>query len=233
MRAGWKIFSAHYGDAGTFLKPALLAFSNLDLIRFFHERGLDMEVREDGKVFPATRKSSDVLSLLISACGKQGVSLSFGEPVTGLTKEQSGFTITTSRNRYHASCLVIATGGKSYPATGLTGDGYQFAAGMGHTVTEIAPALAPLLIQEFPFSGLSGMSFPRMHFSVWREGKKLFHHTGDVLFTHTGLSGPESLIVHGISGPGMLYAFHLQTGNAMKGLNVSFWNSRLKRGHAG
>jgi predicted Rossmann fold flavoprotein len=190
---GIENFPAHYGDAGTFLKPALLAFTNHDLIRFFHERGLAMEVREDGKVFPATRKSSDVLSLLISACEKQGVDLRFGEPVTGLTKEQSAFTITTARNRYHASCLVIATGGKSYPATGSTGDGYRFAAGMGHTVTEIAPALAPLLIQEFPFSGLSGMSFPRMHFSVWGEGKKLFHHTGDVLFTHTGLSGPGIL----------------------------------------
>jgi len=190
---GIENFLPHYGDAGTFLKPALLAFTNHDLIRFFHELGLDMEVREDGKVFPATRKSSDVLSLLISACEKQGVALSFGEPVTGITNEQGGFGITTSRNRYHASCLVIATGGASYPATGSSGDGYQFAASMGHTVTEIAPALAPLLIQEFPFSDLSGMSFPRMYFSVWREGKKLFHHTGDVLFTHTGLSGPGIL----------------------------------------
>ena len=190
---GMENFPAHYGDAGTFLKPSLLAFSNRDLIRFFHERGLDMEVREDGKVFPATRKSSDVLSLLISACEKQGVALRFGEPVTGLTKEQAGFTITTSRNRYHAFCLVIATGGASYPATGSTGDGYRFANGMGHTVTEIAPALAPLLIQEFPFSDLAGMSFPRMHFSMGRKGRKLFHHTGDVLFTHTGLSGPGIL----------------------------------------
>jgi len=190
---GIENFLFHYGDAGTFLKPALLAFTNHDLIRFFHELGLDMEVREDGKVFPATRKSSDVLSHLISACEKQGVALIFGEPVTGIKNEQGGFGITTPRNRYHASCLVIATGGASYPATGSSGDGYQFAASMGHTVTEIAPALAPLLIQEFPFSDLSGMSFPRMYFSVWREGKKLFHHTGDVLFTHTGLSGPGIL----------------------------------------
>ena len=190
---GIENFPAHYGEAGTFLKPALLAFSNRDLIGFFQERGLAMEVREDGKVFPATRKSSDVLSLLISACENQGVALRFGEPVTGLTKEQGGFGITTARNRYPASCLVIATGGASYPATGSTGDGYRFAAGMGHTLTEIAPALAPLLIREFPFSDLAGMSFPRMHFSVWREGKKLFHHTGDVLFTHTGLSGPGIL----------------------------------------
>jgi predicted Rossmann fold flavoprotein len=186
-------FLSHYGEAGKFLQPALLAFTNHDLMKFFHERGLAMEVREDGKVFPATRKSSDVLSHLISACEKQGVAMRFGEPVTGLTKEHGGFTITTSRNRYHASCLVIATGGASYPATGSTGDGYRFAASLGHTVTEIAPALVPLLIREFPFFDLAGMSFPGMHFSVWREGKKLFHHTGDVLFTHTGLSGPGIL----------------------------------------
>jgi hypothetical protein len=64
---------------------------------------------------------------------------------------------------------------------------------MGQPVTEIGPALTPLLIRNFPFASLSGMSFPKMHFSVWRAKKKIVDYTGDVLFTHLGLSGPGIL----------------------------------------
>ncbi len=186
-------FFSHYGNAGSFLKPALLAFTNRDIIRFFRGRGLEMEIREDGKVFPATRKSSDVLSILISECEKQKIPVCCGEPVQKIQKNEGVFVVTTPRRICHTTCLVIATGGASYPVTGSSGDGYCFAASMGHTIREIAPALTPLLIYDFPFSDLSGISFPSMHFSVWRHGKNLFHHTGDVLFTHTGISGPGIL----------------------------------------
>jgi hypothetical protein len=94
---------------------------------------------------------------------------------------------------YRSLFLVIATGGMSYPATGSTGDGYRLAAGMGHGITEIGPALAPIRIKEFPFADLCGMSFSSMRFSVWRQGSKMFETTGDVLFTHQGLSGPGIL----------------------------------------
>lgn len=187
-------FLSHYGKAGNFLKPALLAFTNHDLVRFFHKRGLETELRKDGKVFPVSRKSSDVLSLLVSECRKLKIAVCSGEPVHEIKKDEGGgFGISTSTRMFYSAFLVIATGGASYPATGSTGDGYRFAASMGHSIREIAPALAPLYIHDFPFSDLSGMSFPSMYFSVSRNGKKLFHHTGDVLFTHTGISGPGIL----------------------------------------
>jgi len=88
---------------------------------------------------------------------------------------------------------VITTGGASYPKTGSTGDGYRFTELLGQPVTETAPALTPLLIRNFPFAALAGISFEQMPFTVWRDGKKIAEYKGDVLFTHLGISGPGIL----------------------------------------
>jgi predicted Rossmann fold flavoprotein len=186
-------FLTRYGSHGRFLKPALMECTNQALIRFFTGRGLAMVTEENGKVFPATRSSADVLRLLLDECGKTGVEVRCGELVTGIAKGGAGFMITTESGTYSAAKLVITTGGASYPKTGSTGDGYRLASSLGHPVTEIAPALAPLLIRPFPFAGLAGISFEGTRFTVWRDGKKVGDHTGDVLFTHLGLSGPGIL----------------------------------------
>jgi hypothetical protein len=186
-------FLSHYGDHGKQVKPALFGFTNRDLIGFFRERGLAMKEGETGKVFPETHRSVDVLDLLIRECKEQGVNLHCGEPVTGVTRTAAGFEITTLKTTYLSPVIVIATGGASYPKTGSTGDGYRISASLGQPLTEIAPALTPLLIRNYPFAALSGISFERMQFSVWRAGKKIADHTGDVLFTHLGLSGPGIL----------------------------------------
>jgi predicted Rossmann fold flavoprotein len=186
-------FVFHYGEHGKFLKPALLSFTNNDLMTFFDDHGLHMESREDGKVFPVTRRSVDVLSVLLNECSRRGIDLQCDEPVVNIIKGLDGFEISTSQDRYYAEYLVIATGGVSYPETGSDGDGYRFAAGHGHTIADIAPALTPLIIKNFPFVDLSGISFSLMPFSVWRAGKKMFRHVGDVLLTYNGLSGPGIL----------------------------------------
>ena len=93
---------------------------------------------------------------------------------------------------YRSKLLVIATGGCSYPATGSSGDGYRFAGILGHRITEIGPALTPLLIKDYPFSDLAGLSFPDMKISLYRHAK-IREHRGDILFTHEGLSGPGIL----------------------------------------
>ncbi len=188
-------FPRHYGaaDHGRFVRPALMALTNDQLIRFFSDRGLGMVTEENGKVFPTTRRSSDVLAVLLDECGKQGVILRCGEPVQSVSRDGSGFTITTGSARYHAKAVVIATGGESYPKCGTTGDGYRLAAGLGQPVTETTPALTPLIIRDYPFGSLAGMSFEQMPFSIWRDNKKVAGYLGDVLFTHAGLSGPGIL----------------------------------------
>jgi predicted Rossmann fold flavoprotein len=186
-------FLLRYGNHGKFLKTALFGFTNKDLIAFFDERGLPIVTEDNGKCFPKTRRSEDVLATLLEECRERGVVLRCGDAVTGITRASDGFEITTPTMLYRSTVLVIATGGASYPKSGSTGDGFRFVALLGQPVTEIAPALTPLLIRNYPFASLSGMSFADMHFTVWRAGKKIADHTGDILFTHLGLSGPGIL----------------------------------------
>lgn len=186
-------FITHYGDHGKFVKPALLSFPNKTLMEFFQKRGLAMITEGNGKVFPETRKSADVLGILLAECKKAGVKIRTSEPVTGIARDGDSFMVTTASASNRAGSVVITTGGASYPQCGTTGDGYRLAESLSQPVTEIAPALAPLLIRPFPFASLAGISFESMHFTIWRNGKKVSDHTGDVLFTHLGLSGPGIL----------------------------------------
>jgi len=186
-------FTRHYGDHGKFVKPALFALTNRDLLAFFEERGLPMQAEENGKIFPATRRSADVLAVLIAECEKQGVMIRCGEAVQEISRGPDSFSLTGGAGTYHAASVVITTGGASYPQCGTTGDGYRLASRLGQPVTEIAPALTPLQVRPFPFAALMGLSFEGMRFSVWRAGKKISDHAGDVLFTHLGLSGPGIL----------------------------------------
>ena len=183
----------HYGDHGKFAKPALMSFSNTALMNFFTKRGLPMVSEENGKIFPKTKSAEDVLEILLAECRKRGVVIRCSEPVQTISRQDGLFTITTGSGQYLAPTVVITTGGRSYPRCGTTGDGYRLAEALGQPVTETAPALAPLLIRPFPFASLSGISFEQMRFSVWRGGKKIAEHTGDLLFTHLGLSGPGIL----------------------------------------
>ena len=186
-------FFCHYGGHGNFLKPAFLAFTNADMIQFFVERRCRMETDENGKVFPCTRRSADILEILLRECHKKAVTVRCGAAVETVTSDPAGFLITTHHHRYRVARLVIATGGASYPATGSSGDGYGFAAQFGHTIVPVGPALTPVIIAKHPFFDLSGISFTGMRFSVWRNGRKEFDQTGDVLITHEGLSGPGIL----------------------------------------
>jgi predicted Rossmann fold flavoprotein len=188
-----RTFFSRYGTHGQFLKPALLSFTNRALIWFFEERRLPMEITEGGKVFPVSRNAKDVCDVLIRECRNRGVFLRCGEPVSRVENTLAGFVLSAAGTMVSAKNLVIATGGASYPKTGSTGDGYRLAASLGHTIQEIGPALTPLLIRNFPFADLAGMSFAGLPFSVWRGNQKILDGRGDVLFTHTGLSGPGIL----------------------------------------
>ena len=186
-------FFSRYGDHGAFLRPALMNFTNRDLIRFFADRGLRMETEPGGKVFPGTRKSADLLAVLLAECAARGVEIRCGDPVREVGRESGGFFVGTEKTTVPADILVIATGGASYPATGSTGDGYTFARALGQPVTEIGPALTPVYVADYPFADLAGISFQGITLTLYRDGRRIRRHTGDLLFTHTGLSGPGIL----------------------------------------
>jgi hypothetical protein len=186
-------FLHHYGDNGKFLKPALMNYTNKDLITFFSQHGLLMETEIGGKIFPTTRKGNDILDILLDECTQGGIDIRCNEPVIEVDRKDEGFQVVTKEATYSVHSVVIATGGITYPKTGCTGDGYGFAKHLGHQITQTGPALTGIFIKDYPFSDLSGISFADLQFSLYREGKKIRECIGDLLFTHNGLSGPGIL----------------------------------------
>ncbi|MBU1170384.1 MAG: NAD(P)/FAD-dependent oxidoreductase [Proteobacteria bacterium] len=186
-------FISKYGDNGRFLRNALLSFTNLDLISFFNTRGVDTICDANGKVFPKSEKAVDIIDTLITECRKRGVLIKTGAAVLSIRKTDDGFLVLTEKNTYLTRQVIIATGGKSYPATGSTGDGYKFVKAFGHAIVEPRPSLSPVFIKEYMFAGISGVSLTNRPIHLYRNGKKIREYHGDIGFTHKGLSGPGIL----------------------------------------
>ena len=197
-------FLTHYGDHGSFLKPALLNFRNQDLISFFADRGIRFETEPGGKIFPASRRAADILGVLLKEAAGNHVEIRTGESVLDISKPDDRFSIRTVRGIYRADLAVIATGGITYPQTGSTGDGYEFARRLGHAVTDTGPALAAVEGPDGRFSDLAGISFDNVTVSIYRDNRKIRQHAGDILFTHAGLSGPGILDCSRFIRPGDL-----------------------------
>lgn len=185
-------FFNKFGNKGSFLKPALYNFSNKDSIKFFEMLGVDCEVREDNKVFPKSYKANDILNALIDKCIQNKVEIKYNSIINDIEYDidKELFRIKTSDVLYVCDYLIIATGGKSYPQTGSTGDGYIFAQKLGHNVVALSPALTPVYVEDYKFKDLSGISLKQISISLWRHNKKINSFKGDMLFTHKNISGP-------------------------------------------
>lgn len=183
-------FLNHYGEKSRFVKPALYGFSNIDLVVFFEKRGLLLKEVNMGKIFPDTLNSKDVLRVLVNECKKLGVTIIYDAGVTKIIKGLTGFEVQTPIDHYLTKNVIITTGGRSYPTTGSTGDGYAIAQELGHTITNVAPSLSPVYIENYYFSSCAGISLAQATIQLYRNSKKIKQTSGDILFTHKGLSGP-------------------------------------------
>jgi len=192
-------FCVRYGrDASKarFVKPALMNFTNENLLAFFASRGLPRVELNDGKIFPRSENSRDVLRVLLEACEEAGVRILCGEETTSVSRNaETGFfeVKTQTGRRFQAPKLVCSVGGKSFPTTGSTGDGRIFARHFGLPFVELRPALTPVTVKNWGLASCAGIALPETLVTLWRAGKKLAEHRGDVLFTHFGLSGPGIL----------------------------------------
>lgn len=185
-----------YGKRGGFYYSALTQFSNRDLINFFNERGVKTVVERGDRVFPQSGKADMVLECLIKELKKGGVVIEYFFEVAKIIKTKAIFEITSSKNgRFFARNVLICTGGMSYPATGSTGDGYQFAKQFGHTITPLSPALAALIVNSKKIRLLAGLSLKNINLTVLSNEKKVADIFGEMLFTHTGISGPIVLTI--------------------------------------
>lgn len=189
-----KEFLDKYGVNGKFLKEALNKYSPDALKNFFKDNGLPLTlVEESGKYFPHTFSSLDVLNLLKKQMLNLKVVIIENIKIQKIEKNLEEFCIQTDSETYFCENLVLSTGGKSYPGTGTTGDGYIMAKELGHKIVPPRPALAPLYVKNYIFEELSGISFQDVEIIIWKDSKKIVEKRGPVLLTHTNFSGPGIL----------------------------------------
>lgn len=177
-----------------FLRSAIYSFTPENTKEFFRDLGVEMVTERGNRVFPASGKSSDITRAFDRALKAAGVDVKLDSEVKSVKFENKVFKVLTADGKeYTADNVVVATGGKSYPATGSTGDGYEIAKSFGHTVVKPVPSLASLFTEE-SVRELCGISLKNVTLSaVTADGKRLGGKFGEMLFTDRGLSGPVAL----------------------------------------
>ena len=183
-------FFDHYGENYNFLMGALYTFNNQNLMHFFENRGVKFREARGGKIFPKSNQAEDILNVLLKEVDKRGIKINYNSTVEKIEAEDGFFKIKSSNQIYKSKYFLLAAGGKSFPKTGSTGDGFKIAKNLGHNIIEPRPALAPVVIKDYKFKMLSGISLRNKEISLWRDGNLLKSWNDDLLLTHRGLSGP-------------------------------------------
>lgn len=188
-----KDFYSHYGEHKNFVKFALSHHDNKAVVRYFESNGLKCVEREDGKVFPATLRSTDVLETLLKGIqGNKNAKIIKEVKISeiAIDMDDSSYSVRTTSGDFVAKNLIVATGGMTYSRLGTTGDGYAIAEKLGHKVVTAKPGLTSVHCDDRNLLELSGLTFKNIHLSMVREGQKTKKFSGDLLLTHFGLSGP-------------------------------------------
>lgn len=187
---------AAFGPNGKFLHSALAALGPRETVEFFHAERVPTKIEETGKIFPVSNRAVDVLDALLRRLRRSGAVISTEEPVTDIERLPEGeFRLSTPRRSLTAEKVLITSGGKSYPGSGTTGDGYTWAANFGHTIVPPQPALVPLTVQAEWVGELRGITLPDVNLKVIENGKLHASRRGSMLFAHFGLTGPAPLDV--------------------------------------
>lgn len=186
-----------YGRERDFFLRALSIFGPKETVDFFEKRGLKMKVERGKRIFPESDKAQDVLNILIKYLKDGGVEVMAGSDVKEILREGDRISKIIFKNQrtsgfcpLSAKNYIFSTGGKAFPGTGSTGDGYGFAEKLGHKIIKPRPALVPVRIKEDWPKKLQGLSLKNVELSVFQNGKKKDGRFGELLFTHFGLSGP-------------------------------------------
>lgn len=192
---------------GRFLLSAFNRMSPNNLRDFFRSHGVETKVEKNGKVFPASDQGKDVLGALYQYCRENMVTFFNTEEVVSIEFEDDNPSeivaprisrgkiskVITKKKEISAEKYILATGGKSYPASGSTGKGFVWAEKLGHKVIEPQPSLVPIMIKEQAIKDAQGLSAHNVSMTAMQAGKKIATVSGDLMFAHFGLSGPLAL----------------------------------------
>ncbi len=191
-------FMKNIPENSKFLYSSFSRFTNNDIISFLNKQGVATKVERGGRVFPVSDKAEDVLNAFLKKLKELKVTIKTNFEVTKILTEGSVLTGIEGKNngkieKIMADKIILTTGGKSYPVTGSTGDGYKMAKDLGHTITSLKPSLVPLicngeskrLCQE-----MQGLSLRNVKVKITENNKVIYEDFGEMLFTHYGISGP-------------------------------------------
>jgi len=180
---------------GRFLYSAFDNFNNNDIIELLKEEGLDVKEERGNRIFPVTDDSRDVLNALLRKMKKLKIEIKLKSKVNKIIVEENKAVgiIYNDKEKLYADKIILATGGKSYPTTGSTGEGYKIAKELGHTINEIKPSLVPLEIyQKNECKAMQGLSLRNIGIKIMdsEKNKLIYEDFGEMLFAHFGVSGP-------------------------------------------
>ena len=177
-----------------FLYSAFSNFMPYDTMALFEELGVPLKIERGNRVFPQSDKAVDIVDALVNYAKQSGVKI-----IQGKVKafELDGNAIKTlildDKTKIECDKVCLCTGGKSYPLTGSTGDGYTLARSVGHTITPLKPSLVPLVCSNNFIPRLQGLSLKNIEITLFEEEKAIYSDFGEMIFTHYGVSGPVIL----------------------------------------
>ena len=182
---------------GKFLYSAFQNYTNQDIIEFLKKQGLEVKEERGNRIFPVTDKSVDVLNCFKKRIDELKIKYKLNTKVEKvLIKNNEVIAIRTNRDIIQTNKIILATGGKSYPLTGSTGDGYKIAKDIGHTIVTIKPSLVPMEVYEKEMcKKLQGLSLRNVGIKIIDNDRKkiVYEDFGEMIFTHFGVSGPTIL----------------------------------------
>lgn len=175
-----------------FLYSPLYSFTNEDTMNFFERLGVDLKVERGDRIFPASDKSSDIINAFSSEILRKGVEVRFNAAVKELISHNNKVQSVKLQDNsiIEGDYFIICTGGLSYPRTGSTGDGMNFAKELGHKIIKPRPSLVPIVVEEEWIKDLQGLSLKNVELKIMEKNKTLYKDFGEMIFTHFGISGP-------------------------------------------
>lgn len=182
-----------------FLYSSFNNFNNEDIVKFLNSQGVKTKIERGGRIFPVSDRAIDVLNAFLGKLKELNVKIITNCKVQKiLVEENSVKGVQTEENKtFLADKVILATGGKSYPVTGSTGDGYEMAKKVGHTIVDTKPALVPLTCKDSHSlemcRGMQGLSLRNIAIKLVCSNKTIYEDFGEMLFTHFGVSGPVIL----------------------------------------
>ena len=178
---------------GRFLYSAFSRYDSQDVMAFFEALGVPLKTERGNRVFPVSDRSFDISAALERHLKDLRVPWIHDRAEALLLQDGRVSGVQGEHGAYGALCVVVATGGVSYPLTGSTGDGYRLARAAGHTIVPPRPSLIPLVERGEACAQMQGLSLRNVTLTAFEDGKKIYQDFGELLFTHFGLSGPLAL----------------------------------------